>query len=267
MTRQDFQGDPGRDARATAILPRFAAALRNGELEAHFQPIIALATGQRHGFEVLARWRDPERGLLHPGSFSSVFTTPGLAAELTHAIVSQSFSRFQRRRDVMGARREYLGINLGTPDLVRLDFIDEMHGLIDAAGLSWNDIAFEITETTILGTRDGPVFRNLSEIRARGATVALDDFGTGFGGLLHLRNWPIDTIKIDRRFVTGLELSAKNRAIPHALITMARDLGLGVVAEGIETRASFEILRAMGCEYGQGYFFNRPAPIDVFYAD
>lgn len=251
---------------ASLMKPRFSEALKKGELVPHFQPIIDLASGARYGFEVLARWRDPSRGLLHPKSFSSVFSTPELAERLTRAIVSKSLSGFRDRVPSADRAREILSINLGTADLIKREFIFEMQSLIDEAGLDWANITFEVTETTMLGAEYGPVFRNLSEMRSRGARVALDDFGTGFGGLQHLRHWPIDMIKIDRRFVIDLQDSAESRAIPAALIDMAKGLGLTIVAEGVETVDSLQILQAMGCDYGQGFLFDRPAPLEVFYA-
>ncbi|MBV7378963.1 putative bifunctional diguanylate cyclase/phosphodiesterase [Maritimibacter dapengensis] len=251
---------------ASLMKPRFSDALKRGELVPHFQPIVDLATGTRYGFEVLARWSDPARGLLHPKNFSSVFSTPELAEKLTRAIVSKSLSGFRERVPMENRAREILSINLGTPDLIKREFIFEMQHLIDEAGLDWKNITFEVTETTMLGAEYGPVFRNLSEIRSRGAQVALDDFGTGFGGLLHLREWPIDMIKIDRRFVTDLDDRPVSRAIPAALIDMAKALGLKIVAEGIETGESLQILRAMGCDFGQGFHFDRPAPLEMFFA-
>lgn len=242
---------------ATLIRPRFLRAIRRGELEPYFQPIIDLTTGRRAGYEMLARWNDPPRGLLVPQQFSAVFSAPELAEKLTEALLDKALAAFAGFAEAPG---QTLSVNLGMADLVKPEFVFEIQTLLTRHRLRWEQIVVEVTENTMLGATTGPVFQNLTELRRRGARVALDDFGTGYGGLGHLRLWPVDMIKIDRSYVAEMRQGPSQRVIAKSLIEIAQAFNLSLVAEGVEDAPTAEMLLSMGCTFAQGYHFGRPAP-------
>ncbi len=154
----------------------------------------------------------------------------------------------------------HVAINAAATDLRRRNFTDNLLWEIERAGLSPDDIQVEVTESVLLGRTAPHVQRILEQLHNHGVKVALDDFGTGFASLSHLKQFPVDIIKIDRAFIRNLHVDVQDRAIVHALIDLADALGLDVVAEGIETADQREFLTALGCRFGQGYLFGRPVP-------
>lgn len=255
--------DPDLHVNFSALLvrPRFQKALKNNEILPYFQPVVDLGNGARRGFELLARWQDPKRGLLTPGQFTSVLRAPELAEQLTFHLVDKALTGLAAQPRLDG---QTLAINLGTADLVKQEFVFDLQSLINRHGVAWERIVIEVTETTMLGAVSGPVFQNLTELRRRGAKVALDDFGMGYGGMTHLQAWPVDIIKIDRSHVGRATQSPRDAVFARALIEIARALELGVIAEGVEDRETADLLRNLGCEAAQGYFFARPAPLETF---
>ncbi|WP_068300346.1 bifunctional diguanylate cyclase/phosphodiesterase [Pararhodobacter sp. CCB-MM2] len=256
-----YCGDQHANFSALLVRPRFLEALAQDRILPFFQPVIDLATGQRHGFELLARWQDPQRGLLTPGQFSSVLTAPELAEKLTEHVFEKAFAAIAARPEMAD---ETLALNLGTADLIKQEFVFDLQSQLNRYQIDWDRIVIEVTETTMLGAVSGPIFQNLSELRRRGARVALDDFGTGYGGLTHLRDWPVDILKIDRSYIAEATRTPRDAVLSKALIDVARTLELTVIAEGIENAATAELLRQQGCHMAQGYYFARPAPLDAF---
>jgi len=245
-----------------ALRARFADALSAGEVRPFFQPKVALSNGRIVGFELLARWQDPKRGLLAPAQFEKLLTDPCVGPELTRRMLAGAIEALvaARRKGLAGIR---MAINVTHHDLRDAGFFEEADWLLTGAGLDWEDIAFEVTERAILNDADREIRRSLEEIRRRGAEVALDDFGTGFAGLLHLRDWPIDVLKLDKAFVGGIVENARDEAIVSSMIGLAHRLGLQVVAEGIETRDVADKLRTMGCELGQGFLISHPVEMEA----
>ncbi|MCR8549120.1 EAL domain-containing protein [Salipiger sp. P9] len=256
-----FDPESHQNLSAQLMRPRFLSALQRREIQPFFQPVIALETGRTCGFEVLVRWQDPEKGLLGPSDFTSVLEAPELAEKLTRRLFADALEHFVRRP---GYRAETLAINLGTVDLIKQEFVFDLQSLLDRYSVDWHQIVIEVTENTMLGPISGPVFQNLTELRSRGAKVALDDFGTGYGGLSHLRSWPVDIIKLDRSYVTPATRSPQDEIFARALIEIAQTLGLEVIAEGVETEETAALLRGLGCDKAQGFYFARPAPPDRF---
>ncbi len=244
---------------------RFRTALAHRNIVPVFQPIVELATGFCAGYEVLSRWHDPVRGTLEPEQFAAVFTNHQLAERLTRTIMQQALEVFA---DTLGRARPgkgpepTLAFNLTYFDLMNREFVFEVQNLLSDYGIDWSSIVVEVTETVMLGKRNGQVFRSLDELRMRGAKVALDDFATGYGGLRHLREWPIDILKIDKGFISHLGSDKRDHAIVQGIITIAATCGFEVVAEGIETPAQIRLLRDMECDFGQGYTFSRPLACD-----
>ncbi|MEM6324562.1 MAG: EAL domain-containing protein, partial [Pseudomonadota bacterium] len=151
-----------------------------------------------------------------------------------------------------------LAFNLTSFDLMNREFVFDFQNAISDVGIHWSSIVIEVTETVMLGERNGQVFRSLEELRTRGAKVALDDFATGYGGLRHLRSWPVDILKIDRGFIANLSAEARDRAIVEAIVSISKTFGFEVIAEGVETIEQAKILREMECHYAQGFLFGRP---------
>jgi diguanylate cyclase (GGDEF)-like protein len=256
-----FDPDSHENFSAMLIRPRFLKALRNNELRPFFQPVIDLATDRICGFEVLVRWIDPQRGVLAPEEFASILAAPELAEKLTRLLFEDALEQFARRP---GYQSETLALNLGTVDLIKQEFVFDLQSQLNRYAVQWRQIVIEVTENTMLGAINGPVFQNLTEMRSRGAKVALDDFGTGYGGLAHLRNWPVDIIKLDRSYVEGITRGPRDAIFARALIEIARTLGLEVIAEGIEDIETANTLRELGCQMAQGYFYSPAAPLEEF---
>ncbi|WP_425102046.1 putative bifunctional diguanylate cyclase/phosphodiesterase [Tropicibacter sp. S64] len=241
---------------------RFERALERGEIIPYFQPIINLQTGLCHGVEALVRWLDPELGLLTPASFSGIMSDHSQAEKLTRTMAQQALAILSKARGVGRMSKAVLTLNVTHFDLMRPEFVFDIQEWLTCSGVDWESLKIEVTEQTMLGDIEGQVFRTLAEIRTRGARVALDDFGTGYGGLEHLKAWPVDVIKVDRNFISAMENSVRGRAVVSGLCTIAHDLGLGVIAEGIETREVRDMLMEMHCGFGQGYLYSKPVAAD-----
>ncbi|WP_136442433.1 putative bifunctional diguanylate cyclase/phosphodiesterase [Pacificoceanicola onchidii] len=239
---------------------RFDQALERNEIVPFFQPIISFKTGKCTGFEMLARWNDKEQGLLAPASFSGIFSDHVHAEKLTRIVALRGMAMLAEAREQGRMAHATLNLNVTHFDLMRPEFVFDLQEWLGNFDMDWGCLKIEVTEQTMLGDMEGQVFRTLSEIRTRGAQVALDDFGTGYGGLQHLSSWPVDVIKIDRSFVSAMENTERGRAVVNGLCRIALDLGLDVVAEGVETAETQNILMDMGCGFGQGYLFGKPVP-------
>ncbi|WP_238366195.1 putative bifunctional diguanylate cyclase/phosphodiesterase [Mesobacterium pallidum] len=244
------------------ISRRFIADSDEGRVVPYFQPVFDLATGRCTGLEVLARWLDPEKGALSPDAFNAVFDDRDLAEVLTRNMVSQSLEAYADllAREGGAGCRPILALNLTTFDLLKREFVFDLQTELARVAVPWSSLVIEVTERVVMGEKSGQVFRNLSEMRRRGARIALDDFGTGHGGLRHLSDWPLDVLKIDRSFVRALaeHAGSRDRVVFDAILLMARKFGFGVVAEGVETAAQLAALREIGCPHGQGYLLGAP---------
>ncbi len=244
---------------------RFRRALAQNQIVPALQPIVDLKTGLCAGYEVLSRWVDKDRGLLEPDQFRAVFSDHQLAERLTRTIVHQALDAFVNDLGHTASSDRptpTLGFNLTYFDLMNREFVFDLQNSLGDFAIDWKSIVIEVTETVMLGTRNGQVFRSLDELRRRGAKVALDDFATGYGGLRHLREWPIDILKVDKGFITNLGQDKRDRAIVEGIISIASTCGFSVVAEGVETPEQVRLLREMQCSFGQGYLFSRPLTCD-----
>ena len=236
---------------------KFLDAVKQDRILPVFQPIVSLKDGTCQGFEVLARWREESGALLTPADFSAIFRDHSLAETMTRVIMRRAFADFARDVKPRGGRHR-LSLNVTYFDLMNPEFAFEVQSAATDSGLDWNQLTIEVTEQTMLGETTGQVFRSLKELRTRGARIALDDFGTGYGGLRHLANWPVDSLKLDKFFVDGLMAGPRDRVVLEAMVSMSKKLGYQIVAEGIETRRQVDMLREMGCQSGQGYVLANP---------
>ncbi|WP_460456897.1 bifunctional diguanylate cyclase/phosphodiesterase [Arenimonas alkanexedens] len=241
------------------IEQKLRAGLANGEFIPYFQPIVRLADGAKVGYEALARWQHPERGVVGPGEFMAVAEDSGLIESLDWQIY--------RATCLTGAclvrDGGYLTINLSARHFQSDQFDVRLLALLSETGFDPRKLRIEVTEGTLLGDT-AAVVRILERLRAGGVAVALDDFGTGYSSLGYVHRFPLDMIKIDRSFVSplGEDVAERSSAIVGAVLALAKSLKLEVVAEGVETPAQRDALVAMGCTHGQGYWFGRPQPVE-----
>jgi diguanylate cyclase (GGDEF)-like protein/PAS domain S-box-containing protein len=237
-----------------SMLSQARAALDHGWIRPFYQPKISLATGRTEGFEALLRWRDPTSGLKLPATIACAFDDTELAGLIGAAMavaVLDDIKGWIARGVAVGK----IAINASAAEFREPGYADRLLARMAALDVQPAMLELEITETAFLGDCAANVVAALEALRAAGMTIALDDFGTGFSSLSHLRNFPVDTIKIDRSFVAGLGESAEDRAIVEAILQLGHALGMNTVAEGVETRAQADYLRAHGCTLAQGFLF------------
>jgi len=235
-------------------------AIERAQLVLHYQPIVDLAQARVIGVEALVRWRHPERGVLAPGAFIDVAERTGLIADIG-AWVLEAAARQQAAwaRDGMG--HLFIAVNASGRQFRRGLLLDQVRTALDRSGADPRRIQVEITEHTLVEDVAANV-RTLAALRELGVQIAIDDFGTGLSSLAYLKRLPIDKLKIDRSFVRDLPAATEDAAIVAAILSMARALGLQVVAEGIETAPQRDLLRSLGAGHGQGYLFSRPVPAE-----
>jgi len=237
--------------------------LERGEVVPYFQPIVDLDGGQVVGFEVLARWLHPDRGLLVPSQFMPVAEEAGLMTELGSRILRDSLAQLAHWR-ATGLRFAdcSLSVNVATQQLIDASFLDLVHDALGETGIDAGSLWLEITETALMA--DTRAAGNaLRDLRGLGLHLSVDDFGTGYSSLTYLKRFPVEAIKIDRSFVVGLGLEADDTSIVEAVVNLGHSLGLTVVAEGVETPLQLNRLRELGCDKGQGYLFGRPRPASI----
>jgi diguanylate cyclase (GGDEF)-like protein/PAS domain S-box-containing protein len=233
-----------------------------GALEARhivpfYQPKVSLRTGKIIGFEALARWQHPRDGLLTPAAFASVFEDAELAVAIGERMIEQVALDIRRWED-SGLDCGRIAVNLSSAEFEQPELAENVLSILLDARVSPSRLAVEVTETVFLGHNSDLVTRTLKRMHEMDIRISLDDFGTGYASLTHLKQFPVDEIKVDQSFVRGLEIRPEDVAIVSAVVGLGANLGLDVVAEGIETRGQANYLREMGCDFGQGYLFSRP---------
>jgi len=246
---------------------RTASELRSGmvrsEIVPYFQPIVELSTGQVVGFEALARWLHPERGLLTPDQFLPLAEETGLIGEVGAAVLRDSLAQFARWRDsALSFADAALSVNVGTRQIVDPGFLRLLRETLTETGIEADSLWLEITESALLADVKASTVA-LRRLRNLGLHLAVDDFGTGFSSLTYLKRFPVEAIKIDRSFVRGLGIDAEDSTIVEAVVNLGHSLNLSVVAEGVETPLQLGRLRELGCDRGQGYLFGRPRPAGI----
>jgi EAL domain-containing protein (putative c-di-GMP-specific phosphodiesterase class I) len=225
----------------------------------HYQPIVELETGRAVAFEALVRWEHPTRGMIPPGQFIDVAEESGLIVPIGAWVVRQALRTLGEWRRDNDDAPEYISVNVSARQFGNADFVDVVRSALTAAGVPAEALLLEITESLLLRD-DEQISANLAALRNLGVRIAIDDFGTGYSSLSYLRRFPINILKIDKSFIDDLAVSDQQRAVAEAIVRLADTLDLTVVAEGIEDPAQREALRQIGCPFGQGYLFSRPAP-------
>jgi diguanylate cyclase (GGDEF)-like protein len=242
------------------------SALRRGiaadEFRVAYQPIIDLSSDAVVGVEALVRWQHPQRGMLMPGDFVPLAEDTGLIAQLGAIVLGRACRQARewgRRAGVPLA----VSVNLSGRQLAAPDLVTIVTESLAASGLPAELLCLEINESVLMSDLETTIGA-LADLRELGVRLAVDDFGTGYSALAYLKHFPVDRLKIDRSFIVGLERDPRDAAIVSSVLALADALGLTAVAEGVETEAQEEQLRALGCRYAQGYRFARPAlPEDI----
>jgi EAL domain-containing protein (putative c-di-GMP-specific phosphodiesterase class I) len=232
-------------------------ALDRDQLVVHYQPITALPDGAPVGCEALVRWQHPERGLLAPGHFIPVAEESGLISELGAWVLKEACRQAQAWRT--RGRQLHVSVNVSPVQLLRDDVVTLVREVLAETGLPPQLLYLEVTETSLIEDA-ATIAPALQTIKDLGVKIAIDDFGGGSSSLSYISLLPVDVIKIDRLFVSGLPDSSDDRAIVAAVISLCEELALTVVAEGIETDRQHWELRELGCRLGQGFLYSKPRP-------
>jgi diguanylate cyclase (GGDEF)-like protein len=235
-------------------------AMSRREFTLHYQPVIDLDTNRIVGLEALIRWKHPSRGLLLPADFIPLTEETGLIVPIGQWVIGEACRQLRDwERQAPLATSLAVAVNLSVKQVHQATVLSEVADILRASGVSPDRLVLEITESALMDDERSTLDR-LTALRGVGVRLALDDFGTGYSALNRLKRVPADVLKIDQSFVSGIGERPEDTEIVRAVINVAKSLGLRVVAEGIETEQQAKRLRAMGCDYGQGYFFSRPLP-------
>lgn len=232
-------------------------ALEHGELINHYQPIVWLKSGAICGFEALVRWRRPQ-GLVSPGEFLPLACETGLINSINKVLLREACHQLRSWQEQFPAQPPLLmSVNISPPEFARPELAGMIRAAVQQSGVPASSLQLEVMETIAMG--DAEAADVLVKFRALGVGLSIDDFGTGYSSLSRLQRLPVDSLKIDRSFISGMDRDKEAREIVHIIIMLAHNLGLKVVAEGVETEQQARQLRELGCELAQGYFFARPA--------
>ena len=252
-------GLESRSARRLGLAADLRSALDNGELEVYFQPKVTLRDRRLVGVECLARWEHPAHGAVAPEDFVAVAEHTGQLSRLTETVIKEGL---RRCRDWGAADHPLsVSVNLSARTLTDSHFPARVKELLDGYGVAPERLTFEIKEDGVLDGSDRPM-PTLRRLREIGVRLAVDDFGTGYSSLSYLRRLPVDEVKVDRSFVQGMATDPGDLAIVNAVVTLSQQFGLTVVAEGVESELTLELLQDIGCQIGQGFLFSRPLPYE-----
>lgn len=256
--------DQGMHARAVSRLQLesdLRQAIENKEFSVYYQPIVALPTGRLAGFEALVRWNHPRRGLVHPGDFIPVAEETGLIVPIGQWVLNEACAQVRQwQLDSPSHRALSLSVNLSARQVAQPNLLDRIKEALETSRLSPHHLKLEITESVVMENAEAAALM-FKQLRSLGVQLSIDDFGTGYSSLSYLHRFPLNYLKIDRSFVSRLTTDNDN-AIVRTISTLARNLGMEVIAEGIETEEQYRELKMLGCEYGQGYLFSRPVNND-----
>jgi PAS domain S-box-containing protein len=233
-------------------------ALDQGQFRVYYQPIVSLQTGKITGFEALTRWQRPE-GILAPIAFIAVAEETGLIIPMNRQLLREACQHLRSWQSEFPSDSPLtMSVNITSREFVQPDLVSEIRKSLDQTGVDPGCLQLEIIETIAMGDaeKSGHV---LAQLKALGVRLSIDDFGTGYSSLSRLRRIPVDTLKIDRAFISNMDTDPENREIVRAIIVLAHNLGLKVVAEGTEKEEHIDLLKQFNCEMAQGYLFSRPA--------
>ena len=257
--------DHGMHARAVSRLQLesdLRQAIERKEFCVFYQPIVSLQTGRLAGFEALVRWNHPRRGLVSPADFIPVAEETGLIVPIGELVLQEACARIRQWQvDSPSHRALSLSVNLSARQVAQPDLLDRIKEALENSKLNPHCLKLEITESVVMENAEAAALM-FKQLRSLGVQLSIDDFGTGYSSLSYLHRFPLNYLKIDRSFVMRLTTENDN-AIVRTISTLARNLGMEVIAEGIETEEQYQQLKMLGCEYGQGYLFSRPVNKDA----
>jgi diguanylate cyclase (GGDEF)-like protein/PAS domain S-box-containing protein len=257
--------DKAMHERAVALLQLetdLRRAVERGEFVVHYQPIVSLSDDRVRGFEALVRWCHPERGLVAPSEFISVAEETGLIIPLGLWVLREACAQMARWQASYSSTSSLsLSVNISGNQFMQPDLVEQIKRVLDETGFDPRRLQLEITESSVIRNTE-TVTAMLVQLRSLGIRLSMDDFGTGYSSLSYLHRFPIHTLKIDRSFVSGCG-AGDDGEIVRTIIMLARNMGMDVVAEGVETREQLASLRDLRCEYGQGFLFSHPLDADT----
>ena len=233
-------------------------ALERQEFELYYQPIISLTSDRLAGFEALIRWHHPELGLVPPSEFIPIAEETSLIIEIGDWVLNQACQQISTwQSQFLEAKSLKMSINLTCQQIREKNLLEKLDRVLATTGIDGSTIRLEITESSMMDQGEETIAK-LEQLRARNIQLSIDDFGQGYSSLSYLHRFPVNTLKIDRTFVEQMSLGGQNLEIIRTIIILAHALDMNVVAEGVETHEQMSILKQLGCEYAQGYFFSRP---------
>ena len=232
------------------------------EFEIYYQPIVDIASGKIVGAESLLRWQSPELGMIYPTEFIPLAESTGLIIPIGKWVLKRVCKQIKSWHDA-GINSLIVAVNLSAIEFNQPDFIHNLVNFTSVNNLEPRDLEIELTESMIMQDVNSAI-ATMSKLQSLGVKIAIDDFGTGYSSLIYLKNLPINTLKIDRYFIHNVAKDSQKSAITKALIQMAHNLNLDVVAEGVETEAELGFLRQHNCNSMQGFLFSRPLPAAEF---
>src|SRR5207302_2576334 len=233
-------------------------AIDREELRVYYQPIVSLDSGQLAGFEALVRWQHPERGFINPSAFIPLAEDTGLIVPLGLWVLRRACEQLGQWQWQSAANRSlFMSVNLSGKQVARPKLVSEIRQVLEETRIDPKYLKLEITESAVMENAETAV-QLLRRLKALGVQLSIDDFGTGYSSLGYLHRFPVNTLKIDRSFVGRIGEAAENIEIVRTIMSMAENMGMEVLAEGVETLRQLSQLRKLNCQYGQGYLFSRP---------
>ncbi len=228
----------------------------------HYQPIVSLADGDIVAFEALPRWEHPERGMVPPNIFVPIAEETGLVVPIGYWTLEQACRQMTEWAPLLPAGRPIsIHVNLSGRQFRQLDLANQVRSILERTDLDPKRLGLEITESVVMENA-AVAAETLEQLRSVGVQLQIDDFGTGYSSLSYLHRFPIDTLKIDRSFIRQMLSDKRNAEIVRSIVALAHELGMQVIAEGVETTEQLARLRELGCERAQGYFFCEAVPPD-----
>jgi diguanylate cyclase len=253
------------DAAERSMLDRdLHAALAEQQFVLHYQPQLD-SSGNVTGAEVLIRWQHPLRGLVPPAEFIGHAEKTGLIIPIGQWVLEQAFTQLRAWKDDPLYCDISLAVNISQKQFRQANFVTDMLGLINTYGIDARHLELELTETLIVHDIDD-LMRKMAILVEHGVRFSLDDFGTGFSSLSHLKRLPLNTLKIDRSFISDVLTDTSSQTIVRTVIALGQSMGMTVIAEGVETEAQQQFLLSNGCMQFQGYLFSKPLPLGAFTA-
>jgi EAL domain-containing protein (putative c-di-GMP-specific phosphodiesterase class I) len=245
--------------RRVALEPELARAIAQDELVVHYQPVVALRSGELLGAEALVRWIHPEQGVITPGEFLGHADAVGMLEQIGDVVLDTAVGDFAELNRRPGSTPLRVAINMSASELAAAGSVRRVHDTLSRHGLDPGELTVEITEDVVV---DDTTRRTIDQLRDLGVSIAIDDFGTGNSSLRQLGTYPATTLKVDRSFVDGLGRDPGDTFVVRAILNLARSLGLTTVAEGVETAEQVAVLRELGCDAAQGWYFDRARPLE-----